>query len=478
MGALNASHPFERYFEEISAIPRGSMNEAGMVRYLISFAEAHGLQYYSDDTNNVVIYKPATTGYEASPTLILQAHTDMVCAKKPGVKHDFLREGIELIKDGDIVRANGTTLGADDGTGVATMLALLDDDKLEHPAIEALFTASEEIGMIGAQKLDYSVLKGRRLISMDSGGENETSVNSAAFEQINLGFDYHAQPVHADVCRVRIDGLRGGHSGVEIDNERGNAIKIAAALLQRIIQTGDKIFISSFEGGTATNVIPYECQVEFACGNSEVVERLTQEYVDELRAETGDCEPGMRVVLETTCRTVRAMNDEESRRLIDLLTLLPHGRRHRSITIENFVTASSNVALISTKDGRFEVSMSTRAETERLLRELRDEVRVLARVMGIHFEAVGHTPCWVYNGESELRRIAAELMPRVTGREVIPCFEHGGMETGYFARNLPGVDIYVIGPVGREIHTPNEWMDLESCHRVYDFMKQFLAALK
>ena len=478
MSILNRNHPFERYFEEISAIPRGSLNEQGMVRYLVSFARDHRLPFYTDENNNVVIYKAASPGYEEAPAVILQAHTDMVCVKKTGVVHDFEKDGIELVKEGNIVRANGTTLGADDGTGVATILGLLADEEIAHPALEALFTAAEEIGMVGASLLDYSVLKGRRLISMDSGGENETSVNSAAFELMNLNFSCDLSPVHMDVCRLKIDGLLGGHSGVEIDSERGNAIKIAASLLRKFTDAGVKPRIASMKGGTASNVIPSSCEVLFTCAHCEVVERLSQEIVEEIRENYLDTEPHINIILETTHRTVPAMTADDSRRLIDLLTLLPHGRRHRSVTIPGFITASANLAQIDMADGKCSIVLSTRAATESLLDELHEEAEVIARVTGAELSTESKNPCWVYNGESELRRIAAELMPKVIGKELTPCYEHGGMETGYFARNLPGVDIYVIGPVGREVHTADEWMDLDSCHRVYEFMRQYLPMLK
>lgn len=478
MNVLNHKNLYEKYFEEISAIPRGSGNEQGMVQYFREFAEKRNLKIYTDSFNNAVIYQPGSPGYENSPTVILQAHSDMVCVKDPGVVHDFQKDGIRLVKEGSIVHADGTTLGVDDGGGVATILALLDDVTVAHPPLEALFTASEEVGMVGAAGFDYSVLKGRRLIGMDSGGENESSVNCAACEEVILTLPLKRTSIIRDVFTLHVKGLRGGHSGMSIDEERGNAIKIAAALLREYQAKGLTVQLSSARGGTLLNVIPSECDVVFSAAHPQLLSKLTEDYVNALRRETANEEPGLQVILENTTTQVEVMGAADSRRLIQLLTLLPFGRRHKSMKIDGFVTASCNLATIHTDAGSCQICLFMRAETELKLQELHDEIAAAAELVGAELEVSSRTPGWTYQEDSLMRSRAAELMPDLLGKPLVPSYEHGGMECGYFAANLPGVDIFIIGPKGREAHSTKEWMDLDSAHRVYAFMKQYLAALK
>lgn len=478
MSVLNHEVLFEKYFEEISAIPRESGNEGGMVLYFQSFAQEHGLKFYTDDLKNVILYKEGSAGYEDAPTVILQAHSDMVCVKNPGVVHNFKKDPIELVLEDNVLHANGTSLGADDGAGVATILALLADENCIHPPIEALFTACEETGMDGAANLDYSKLKGRRLISMDSGGENYSSVCAAACESVEMTRPINRTRTFGTVFTLEIKGLKGGHSGACIDMERGNAIKIAVALLQEYMNAGINLCIVSFESGTVTNAIPSECTVEFLCASTDAVEKLTHDFVSELYAETKYDEPEMKVILQETGKNVVTTDQETTRNIIDFLSILPSGRRHKSTRIENFVTASSNVAMVHMDERSCTVSLSLRAETELKRRELRGEISTIARLLGFAERTTSRTPCWVYNENSVLRKCAAKLAPEYLGNPLVEEFEHGGLECGYFADRIPGVDIYVIGPIGQEVHSTKEWMDLDSARRVYTFMLNFLEQLK
>lgn len=474
---LNHDIPFEKYFEEISRIPRGSGNEAGIAAYLVRFAEEHGLRVYHDSLNNVVIYKQGSPGYEKEPPVILQAHTDMVCVKEPGSNHNFQTDPIELVLEGNILRANGTSLGADNGTGVATILALLSQD-IACPPLEALFTASEETGMQGAAGFDYTKLTGRRMIAMDSGGENRSSVNAAACETIELTLPVKRETLFHPVIHLHMTGLLGGHSGECIDMERCNAIKIAAGLLREYLRWGVSLRVSSFEAGTATNAIPSFCEVKFACDRLELVERLTQKYTNRLRQDTKEDDPGLKIVMESTSDSVSAASVEDTRKLVDLLTLLPSGRRHKSTRIEGFVTASSNLGTVHMDRDAVHIGFSMRANTDLKLCVLEDEVDILARLTGAAVKRLEKTPCWEYQPNSAMRAKAAALMPTVLGKPLIEEFEHGGLECGYFADRIPGLDIYVIGSVGREVHSTKEWLDLDSAHRVYDFLLQYLANLK
>ena len=474
---LNHNIPFEKYFEEISRIPRGSGNEGWIAQYLIQFAKDHNLRFYTDSLNNVVIYKQGSPGYEKEPPVIMQAHMDMVCVKEPDCDHDFYRDPLDLVLEGNILRANGTSLGADNGTGVATILALLSQD-IACPPIEAFFTASEEAGMKGAAGFDYTQLTGRRMIAMDSGGENHSSVNAAACETVRLTLPVRRESLFGPVVHIHINGLLGGHSGSCIDMERYNAIKIATELMREYIRHGIKLRIAGLDAGTVTNAIPTSCDLSLGCDSIEQLEALTEAYTNRLRQDIGNDDPGLTVVLESFSDSVSAVCQEDTRRLLDLLTLLPTGRRHKSTRIAGFTTASSNLGTACLYGDTVCIGFSMRANTELKLTVLEDEVSTIARLMGATLEQLDKTPCWEYQPHSAMRAKAAALMPAVMGVPLVEEYEHGGLECGYFASHIPGLDIYVIGPVGREVHSTKEWLDLESAHRVYNFLVQYLAHLK
>lgn len=480
MNILDHTVLFEKYFEEISRIPRGSGNEAGMVRYLSAFAEERGLRIYTDELNNVVIYKEASPGYEDAPTVIMQSHIDMVCVKEPWSSHCFETDPLELIKEGNIVHANGTSLGADDGTGVALTLAVLDDENCKHPAIEAFFTASEEVGMIGAKGFDYSKLKGRRLIGLDSGGENHSSVCGAGgvVMKVTLSQSEARRENSGGTFILRVGGLLSGHSGQCIDMERGNAIKIAVSILREYARNGIEVEIAGINGGSETNVIPASCEVEFAVSDESRVAEITEEFACQLREDLRGDEPDLEIGLEKTNKAAYVWDADFSARMVRLLTLLPYGRKHKSTSVEGFITASCNLAIVHTDSEGMCAELFARGETEHKLNELSDEISAAAVSNGAEAEETSRTPCWIYNEGSYMRKVAAELMPKTLGKPFVPDFEHGGLECGYFANELPGVDIFVTGSVGRAVHSAKEWMELDSAHRVYNFLLAFLAALK
>lgn len=474
---LDYSVSFERYFEEISAIPHGSRNEKALADYLVAFASAHDLTVWRDELNNVIIKKDGTGAGCNKEPLILQAHIDMVCVKLPEIQHDFEKDPLELILEDNIVRANGTTLGADDGTGVATILGLLAETDLEHPPLEAVFTVQEEIGMFGAQALDYSQLKARRMISMDSGGESESSVNAAGCETIALSKRFPVKRVFGDTITVTVNGLKGGHSGACIDLERANAIKVMTNLLQELCKQNVSVQLSRMQAGQVSNAIPDSCTATFLTGQLDEALKLIAVHTRTLRHIVKDTEPSIAVTSSSTGNSVNVLSEQDTQLLLDLLTILPNGRQHKSMTISDFVTVSSNVAKARLADGAADITVSCRAATEFQLDEIETQILRCGAVSGMTGKVEERTPCWEYQKDSRLRPLAAKLMMEEWNVPLRASFEHGGLECGYFAKNIPGIDIYVIGPIGREVHSPYEWMDLNSCHRVYDFMKKYLTLL-
>jgi len=472
---LNQENGFERHFEAISRIPHGSCNEEGVARYLERFAKEHHFWYHVDDLYNVIIKAPGTPGYENSPAIIMQAHTDMVCVQEEGKNHDFTKDPLELMLDGRILRANGTTLGADDILGVATILAIMEDPHAEHPPIEGVFTAQEEIGMIGAAHLDYSLLSARRMIGMDCGGETLSTVNSAGGVDVQVKVPGRRADVSAPAWRLKIGGLKGGHSGVCIDMELGNAICIAARLLNELYVACASCNIHSMKAGIVTNAIPNACEVMFCTsGDPEVIREKAEKIIADFR----ESEPDMTVSVETAGTVERAFDDVSSKKLIQTLLVMPNGRARKGFETPTFITASDNIGIVETYDDGLLLRMSVRGATEVKIDEMLEKIGAVSEILDLNMEIKGRYPCWEYNPKSRMRALAAELMEKEWNMPLEQEFVHGGVECGYFAGNLPGIDIFVIGPKADDVHTPYEYLDLDSAERVYQFLLKYLALLK
>lgn len=472
---LNQNNLFERHFEAISRIPHGSCNEEGVARYIEAFAKQYGLWCHVDEMFNVIVKKPGTPGYENAPALIMQAHTDMVCVQEEGRNHDFTKDPLELVLDGRILRANGTTLGADDILGVATILAIMEDPDAVHPPIEAVFTAQEEIGMIGAAHLDYSLLSARRMIGMDCGGETLSTVNSAGGVDVRIKVPGQMTCVSDPTWRLKIGGLKGGHSGVCIDMELGNAICIAARLLQELYVSGASCNIQSMQAGIVTNAIPNACDVVFCTnGDPDVIREKAKLII----ADFWESEPDLTVTVEAEKAAERVFDDASTKKLIQTLLVMPNGRARKGFATPTFITASDNIGIVETHEDGFLLRMSVRGATEVKIDELLEKIRAVSEILGLNMEIKGRYPCWEYNPQSHMRALAAELMEKEWNMPLEQEFVHGGVECGYFAGNLPGIDIFVIGPKADDVHTPYEYLDLDSAERVYQFLLKYLALLK
>ena len=474
---LNHDIPFQKFFEEISRIPHGSFNERAISEYVINFAKKHNLGWDRDKMNNVLIKKPGQNGGEDAEPVLLQSHLDMVCVKVPGSNHNFETDPIPLLLDGDILTADGTTLGADDGTGVASMLALLEDSKTAQPPIEALFTVQEEVGMFGAKAFDYSKIKSRRMIGLDSGGENLSSVNAAGCGTIGITRNFEISTGFCNIITVTVNGLFGGHSGVCIDNERGNGIKIVVAIMRKLYREGVDFKLVQLDGGQASNAIPDACQVVFATTKTEKANEIIEGFSKDLKKLYEYNEPNLAIKVESKNENVLSISQEDSLDIINMIYIMPHGRHHKSLTIDDFVTVSSNVAIVSLEKGEFSMKVSTRAEDEFKHDIIEDRVLATANSFGFKAEVIERTPSWEYMSDSKMREVAAPLMKKWVGKELEPEFVHGGLECGYFANKIPGIDIFVTGCIGADVHTPKEWCDLASADRIMNFLTGFLEVL-
>ena len=476
MNVLNHEKPHQKYFEEISRIPRGSFNEAACADYLAAFAAEHGLKYIRDELNNVVIFKPAGAGYEDHGAVILQAHTDMVCEKNADCTHDFEKDPIDLYIENGILKARGTTLGADDGMGCAYMLAVLASD-LPHPALECVFTVQEEVGLIGAFALKPEYFTAKRYVNLDFGGHGVgTCTTSAGGEMIGL-----RKPVEFDECdtlayRIFVTGLKGGHSGGCIMMELGNSLKICGRILKEISGSCD-MRIRKLDGGLKNNAIPRECEAVFASeAKEEDIRAAFESMKTQIASEIGFQEPDFAVTLERA-ESGPAICEEVSAEIVDLLYLLPTGLRHRSLQIANLPTASENLASVRTGADYLEFQYSLRAEKMSLRDQMEKEICILAGIYDMTMEVYSKFPSWEFNPNSALRETLCRVYKEQKDSEMELLATHGGLECGVFCDMIPGLDVVTLGAETDGAHTPKEQMNLESFDRTFDVLAAFLKEL-
>lgn len=470
--------PYCFYFNEICKIPHGSKNEKMLSDWLVEFAKAHHLAYIQDELWNVVIYKPASAGYEAHPTLMIQAHMDMITECAPGVTHDFTREPLELYVEGDHLRAKGTTLGADDGMGCAYMLAILADDTLAHPALECCFTTQEEVGLVGAQALKPEYFKARRMINLDGAGEIKTYMSMGGGEQVTLHKPIHWQSSAKPAYRVQIDGLLGGHSGGMIDKERANAGKLMARLLAALEREKIPFEIASFEGGAKHNVIMPAAEATIVFDEDEnrilgILKRCEQQ----IREEYELSDPDIRVTVEKSSAE-RALVPQDSADVLHLAYLLPYGLKARNLTVaDNPPITSVNLGVIAVGEEEATFGLSARSALDCAVEELKEEITLLGGLYGAEAAFSGRYPGWKYEAKSEIREIMKRVYFDIYGKPLNCLIGHGGNECGVFKRMFPDMDIVTSGAIYGCIHTPDEFLDLASFDRAWVLLTKLIAAL-
>ncbi|HIU87344.1 MAG TPA: beta-Ala-His dipeptidase [Candidatus Avilachnospira avistercoris] len=469
-----------RYFEEISAIPRASKNEAAIADYICGFAKEHGLWYRKDEANNVIVKRPGSKGHEDDPALILQGHTDMVCVKLPDCKHDFDKDPIELeIKDGWLT-AKGTTLGADDGIAVAYMLAFLAKEDLVCPPLECIFTSMEEIGLLGAAALDTSDISGRMMINMDGGAsEDHMSVVSSAGGQV---YDFYRTPTfeaaHGDVLSLTIRGLLGGHSAIVIDQGRGNALKLMARMLSAISKKME-VGVVSFSGGMKMNAIVSDADAVITVpeGKGKEAAGIAEKLAADIKAELKVSDPGF----EFKCVASEAdkvMSPADSKALIAFIELLPDGIHVMSQEMKGLILLSSNVGVLELlPDGRIHVLDCIRAVEDTLRDEISQRYETLASLCGFEAERGTGFGSWAYDAGSKLRALCSGVYKDMFGKDMVYTFSHGGLECGELRSKIPDLDIVCMCPTAREAHTTEEALDLASFKRMYDCLVEVMKKL-
>ena len=454
------------HFEKISQIPRPSGHEKSISDYLVSFAKERGLDVIQDERYNIVIRKPATSGYENAKKIILQCHMDMVPEKTKDSNHDFLKDPIELVVDGDNLTANKTTLGADDGIGIAMALAIIDDENACHGPLEVLVTVSEETDLGGAQALSDKVLEGEYLINIDSEEEGIMTVGSAGGELYIGKFNFEYENNDISCYEVDFSGLLGGHSGMEIQNNRGNIIVIMADFLKT---SGGKLV--DFIAGTQDNAIPRMGVLKLACENNldDVKDKILKKYEN----INGNLEISISKI-----DTDKAMSLDASSKFSDYLLSLPTGVDTFTDDTKKFVASSSNLAIVKNKDNYFEIWDSIRFDKESLLDNFKNKFVEISKKFDVEYEFSNYYPEWTYKEDSKLRELALETYKDLTGKDMKIDITHGGLECGVFYIKYKHLDMISVGPDISGAHTPDETLSISSTKRVYDYIVELLKRIK
>jgi len=461
------------YFEEISEIPRGSGNEKAISDYLKQFAEDRDLEVIQDEVLNIIIKKDGSSGYKDKPPVILQGHMDMVCEKNQGTEHDFLEDPIKLRIIEEYIYATNTTLGADNGIAVAMCLALLDSN-YEHPPLEVVITVDEETGMTGAMNMKKEYLSGKTLINLDSEGEGIFTSGCAGGGRVTfeLQKDYKDRK-HNHAFMLSIKGLEGGHSGVDIHKEKGNANKLMGRLLYTL---KDEIELFKISGGSKDNAIPREAGAGIVVNDSATLMDLLKKYNLILKTEMSVTDPLIQIELKPVELPTVVFSNEVTRKVIQVLLLTPNGIIQKSTEIDLVIT-SSNLGVIEETEEKICFINAPRSSVESLMLAYVDEMICLADVLDVKVIIDDFYPGWAYVTNSPIRDLCFNVYKEMFKKDAIIEAIHAGLECGFFLELMPGLDAISFGPEMHDIHTPNEHISISSIERTFNFLLEILKQL-
>jgi dipeptidase D len=457
-----------RLFEKISEIPRGSGNTRPIADFLEEFASSRGLEYVRDSSDNIIIRKPATEDKKGSPAIIFQGHSDIVAEKTPDCKKDMTREGLDLYRDGDFIRARGTTLGADDGVALAYGLAVLDGMADSHPDFEALFTSNEETGLFGAMDLDGSLLRGRLMVNLDSGAARIFTVGCAGGMNTVITLPIKREAPNGRCYRLTVSGLVGGHSGCDIHRGRLNATHILAEALSRL---GD-IRIAELSGGTKDNAIPRSAECVFYADSD--LSAVACEVSEDIKAKCSSIEKDIEITFAPAVSTVEALDGESSRRAVSLLCALPTGILKMSEELEDQVETSLNLGITELTEKELSLSFYLRSSHDSANEETHATLKRIADEHGAVTEVLSSYPGWAYNPISPLREAMISLWREFYDGEPAVTTIHAGLECGIIAAKVEGLDCVSIGPNTYSLHTTEEHLSISSYTRMWDYLKELL----
>jgi len=468
------------YFEKMCSVPHGSGNTKQISDLLAGFARDLGLKYRQDELNNLIVWKDASPDKAGCAPVILQGHMDMVCTKESWVEKDMAKDGLDLVIDGDWLRANGTSLGGDDGIAVAIAFAILEDKSLSHPPIEVIITVDEEVGMDGAFGIDLSDIKGRRMMNIDSEEEGVVTVSCAGGVRADSFIPAHLMKLEGgySVFKLNIGGLLGGHSGCEIDKGRGNAVKLMSRVLFGAAAEFEGFRLCSIKGGRFDNVICPECEATAAVPASAAAKFKTfVEKFDEIfKNEYAAADPGVELKLEAAVAD-EAYSELDSFKVAEALFMLPQGVIEMSRDFKDLPQTSLNLGVISSDADGVHYSNSIRSSITSQKEYVLARVKAVTVSEGGTVTTRGTYPGWAYNRDSAFRATLMDVYKKQTGQEAAIAATHGGLECGLFIEKLPGLDCLSIGPDMRDIHSSAERLNIPSVERLYNLITNFLAEL-
>lgn len=464
------------YFEQISAIPRGSGNMQAISKFCVDFAKKNNLKYIVDKSNNVIIFKDATEGYANSKPIILQGHLDMVCQKTADCNIDFEKDGLDLYIDGDFIKAHGTTLGADNGIAVAITLAILESNNIPHPPIEAVFTVDEEIGMIGATALDTSVLKSKRMINLDSEEDGTVTVSCAGGSDFIADIPLNFVTANGNAVTLEISGLKGGHSGVEINKNRVNANLIAGRILNKLQNFAE---IISINGGDKDNAIPNCCEIKLCVSNLDAFKEILEQQFNIIKTEISDREPDLNLELNIgDLGEFNCFNADAKSKIIYTLLCVPNGVTEMSCEIDGLVQTSLNLGVLNTQTDCIHLHFALRSNKQTALYFLEERLTAFFNTLNVKNSVVGHYPPWEYNENSVLRDTYISVYKNMFNQKPAVEAIHAGLECGVFASKIKDFDCIAIGPALYDVHTANEKLSISSTENLYNLIIKILEILK
>ncbi|GAB4169018.1 MAG: aminoacyl-histidine dipeptidase [Calditrichia bacterium] len=469
------------YFYEISQIPRCSRNEEKVREYVLNFAKEHGLEYKLDSVGNVAIKKPATPGMENKPGVVIQGHLDMVCEKNAGTEHDFSKDPIKLKVEGEWLTADGTTLGADNGIAIAMALAAMADENLQHGPLEALFTIDEETGLTGATELASDMVDGRILLNIDSEELGALYIGCAGGKDTEgfLPIEWTGTPSGYKAVQLAVTGLKGGHSGLNIHEGRGNAIRLATRVLYNANKSLD-FHVYHAEGGSKHNAIPREAFVKLVVKESDLgaLKELAATFENIFKGEISDIEPDLKVSVEEIDENpAQVFSKNTQTKMIQMLYALPHGVMEMSRAVPGLVETSTNLAVLTTQEKQISVLTSQRSSVMSARDDIADRVTAIFEAVGAEAHQGGGYPAWTPNPDSPLLKLCKDVYKKLSGKEPEVKAIHAGLECGIIGDKFEGMDMISFGPDIQGAHSPDEKVKIKDVEIIWNFLKEILQSV-
>ncbi|WP_439479726.1 aminoacyl-histidine dipeptidase [Chryseobacterium aquaticum] len=462
-------------FSKLNAVPRPSKKEEKVIAFIKDFGENLGLETTVDEVGNVIIKKPATAGMENRKSIVMQSHLDMVCQKNNDVNFDFETQGIQMEVDGDWVKAKGTTLGADNGLGVATIMSILESSDIPHPDLEALFTIDEETGMTGALGLKPGQLTGQILLNLDTEEDDEIDIGCAGGIDVTVSQNYPTEATKGQILRIEVKGLQGGHSGMDIHKGFGNANIILGRILYKALEN-QNVQLISIDGGSLRNAIPREAVGLISVRNAnEFIETVTGGIKKEILEEFDSIEAGLQINIEISTSSEEALSEEDSKKIVLVLKSLHNGVYRMSPDVQDLVESSNNVARVELKDGGLKILNLSRSSVDSSKDSVAEQLKSVSELAGMNVEFSGSYPGWKPKPGSEIVQLMEKIYTEKFAEKphVVAC--HAGLECGIIGANYPEMEMVSYGPTIRGAHSPDEKANISSTQKFWAFTKDILA---